>query len=70
MNSRNRTFLLPLIVALPLFFTLFSLMQGWMLIAIIEDGWNSGNGNVWEALQSARSWSWLLAGVGTGCGIA
>lgn len=56
--TRNRTYILPLVVALPIFFCLFALMEGWFLTAWIENGWDSGRGNVWQAIQSARNLLW------------
>lgn len=68
--TRNRNYILPLVVALPIFFCLFALMEGWFLIAWIENGWDSGRGNVWQAIQAAQKFLWVFAAVGIGVGIA
>jgi nitrogen-specific signal transduction histidine kinase len=49
------------VVALPIFFVLVSLTQSWWLLGLVESGWNSGGGNVWQALQKARSMIWVNA---------
>lgn len=69
-EARPRTYMLPLVVALPTFFFLFAMAVGWFLIAHVEYGWDSGKGNVWQALQSARKVLWGLAFAGAGLGLA
>lgn len=69
-HSRSRTFLLPLVVALPVFFVLFSLMEGWLVVTLVEQSWQGGEGNVWQALLKARRWVWGFAAVGAICGFA
>lgn len=60
-NRRSRTFMVPLIVAVPLFYLIFAIMQGWTLLTVVETYWDAGQGNVWIALQIARGWVWLYA---------
>lgn len=67
--ARGRTFLFPLMVALPIFFALYTIMVGLMVVGVVEQGWNSGAGNVWQSLASARTWTWWLAGGGVLCGL-
>src|SRR3970040_1344219 len=67
--ARSRTFLFPLMVALPTFFALYTLMVGLWVIAVVEQGWNSGMGSVWQSLVAARQWTWWLAGGGAACGL-
>jgi nitrogen-specific signal transduction histidine kinase len=69
-EARPRTYMLPLVVALPTFFCLFALAVGWFLIAYVEFGWDSGEGNVWQSLQSARQVLWGVAAVGGVAGLA
>ena len=69
-EARPRTFMLPLVVALPTFFILFALAVGWFLIAYVEYGWDSGRGNVWQSLQSARRVLWAVAATGGLAGLA
>jgi PAS domain S-box-containing protein len=56
--------MLPLAVALPIFFLIFAVMEGWYLMAMVEDGWDGGNGNVWVALEAARHSLWIFTGLG------
>ena len=69
LRSRSRTYLLPLMVAMPVFFVLFAMIEGRLLIDIVESRWRSGAGNVWQALQVARGWVWIFAGAGALCGL-
>ncbi len=69
-NTRPRTYMLPLVVALPTFFVLFALAVGWFLISYVEFGWDSGKGNVWQSLQSARRVLWGIAAAGGVVGLA
>ena len=66
--ARSRTYWIPLMVALPTFFALYTTMVGMMVVAVVEQGWNSGAGSVWQSLAAARTWTWWLAGAGAGCG--
>lgn len=68
--ARGRTFLFPLMVALPIFFALYTLMVGLWVVSVVEHGWNSGMGSVWQSLVAARHWTWWLAAGGAGCGLA
>ncbi len=69
-EARPRTYMLPLVVALPTFFALFALAIGWFLITYVEFGWDSGKGNVWQSLQSARKILWGVAVIGALAGLA
>jgi len=68
-ETRPRTFLVPLAVALPIFFFLSCLAQGFFIVMTLENGWNSGNRNMWQQFQAARNWVWIFAVLGGFCGI-
>ena len=68
-NARSRAYIVPLAVALPTFFFLGCLAQGFFLLMTVENGWDSGNGNVWQELQNARQWVWVCAVIGGICGV-
>ena len=68
-NARSRTYLVPLAVALPTFFFLGCLAQGFFILMTLENGWDSGNGNMWQELQDARKWVWGFALIGGACGV-
>ncbi len=68
-KARSRTFLVPLAVALPTFFFLGGLAQGFFILMTLENAWESGNGNMWQELQDARKWVWVFAAIGGTCGI-
>lgn len=50
-------------VALPVFFLLFALTEGWYLVSLIEQGWDSGRGNVWQTLRSTNKTVWVFGGL-------
>ena len=54
--------LVPLAVALPIFFFLSCLAQGFFILMTLENGWNKGSGNMWQELQDARKWVWVIRG--------
>lgn len=61
-SALQRTFVLPLMVALPVFFLIFALTEGWYLVNLIEHGWDSGRGNVWQTLRSVDKVVWVFGG--------
>lgn len=68
-SSRPRTIILPLVVALPVFFALFALAEGFYILGQVERLWNSGGGNVWQAIQSTYLSVWLFSAFGAAAGI-
>jgi nitrogen-specific signal transduction histidine kinase len=61
--SRPKTFAFPLVLALPLFFLLFAVMEGWFLLAMVENEFPQTNAT-WNALETTRKAITIFAFLG------
>lgn len=60
-SPRGRIYFLPLVVALPLFFLLFAITEGWYLLGVVENQLLLKPGNPWESLKAGRAALWIFA---------